>query len=67
MRIGCRFLDLPGAARRGAERRTVKGYPPDDVVEIVLGLLDTSREEFRAIASRWRGPSTLVKRAIMEP
>lgn len=59
-------LNVPDAARRGAERSKVRGYPPDDVVEIVLGLLDSFREEFRAIASRWRGPSTLIKRAIME-
>jgi len=59
-------LDLPQAARRGAAKSTSKKYPPDDVVEIVLGLLDTFPEEFRAIASRWRGPQTLLKRAIMD-
>jgi RelA/SpoT family protein len=59
-------LDLPQAAHRGAAKSTSRGYPPDDVVEIVLGLLETFPEEFRAIASRWRGPQTLLKRAIMD-
>lgn len=59
-------LDLVQAARRGAARRFLRNYPADDVVEIVLGLLDTFREEFRAIASSWRGPQTLLKRAIMD-
>lgn len=59
-------LDLPQAARRGAAKSTSKKYPPDDIVEIVLGLLETFPEEFRAIASKWRGPQTLLKRAIMD-
>lgn len=59
-------LNLPDAQRRGAVRRAAKGYPEDHVVEIVLGLSDELREEFRAIAAGWRGPTTIVKRAIME-
>jgi len=59
-------LDLLQAAHRGAERGSSRNYRPDDVVEIVLGLLDRFQEEFRAIASSWRGPQTLLKRAIME-
>jgi ppGpp synthetase/RelA/SpoT-type nucleotidyltranferase len=59
-------LDLLQAAHRGAARSSFRSYPPDDVVEIVLGLLETFREEFRAIASSWRGPQTLLKRAIMD-
>lgn len=59
-------LDMLRAARRGAARRSSRNYPADDVVEIVLGLLDAFGEEFRAIASSWRGPQTLLKRAIME-
>jgi ppGpp synthetase/RelA/SpoT-type nucleotidyltranferase len=59
-------LDLPQAAVRGAVRRTSRGYPPDDVVEIALGLMTRFGEEFRTLASSWRGPRTLLKRAIME-
>ena len=59
-------LDLPQAAVRGAVRRTSRGYPSDDIVEIALGLMTRFREEFRAIASSWRGPRTLLKRAVME-
>jgi ppGpp synthetase/RelA/SpoT-type nucleotidyltranferase len=59
-------LDLPRAAARGSARSMSRGYPPDDVVEIALGLLETFREEFRAIASSWRGPQTLLKRAILQ-
>jgi len=59
-------LNLPEAAHRGTARSASRNYPPDDVLEIVLGLLDTFREEFRAIASSWRGPHTLLKRAIMD-
>lgn len=62
-------LDLPAAVQRGAARWTSQRYPaddlPDDVVKIVLGLMDTYSEEFRSIASSWRGPSTLLKRAII--
>lgn len=59
-------LDLRQAAARGAITRTSRGYLPDDVVDIALGLLVKFPEEFRAIASSWRGPPTLLKRAIME-
>jgi hypothetical protein len=59
-------LDLVRAAKRGAASRLLRNYPADDVVEIVLGLLDTFQEEFRAIASSWRGPQTMLKRAIMD-
>ena len=59
-------LDLRQAAVRGAVRRTSRGYPPDDVVEIALGLMTRFGEEFRTFASSWRGPQTLLKRAIME-
>lgn len=59
-------LDLLQAAHGGAVRSSSRNYRSDDVVEIVLGLLDAFREEFRRIASSWRGPQTLLKRAIME-
>ena len=59
-------LDLAAAAARGKARSAANGYPTDDVVDIVFGLMDTFSEEFRSIASSWRGPSTLLKRAIME-
>jgi len=59
-------LDLPAAAVRGARRRALPGDASDDVVDIVLGLLDTFREEFRAVAASWRGPQTRLKRAILE-
>ena len=59
-------LDLRRAASRGAVERAARGYPPDDVIELALGLLDTFPEEFRMIASSWRGPSTPLKRAILE-
>jgi hypothetical protein len=44
----------------------VKDPGADDVVAITLGLLKDFRQEFRAIAVRWRGPTTMLKRAIME-
>jgi hypothetical protein len=59
-------LDLPQAAVLGAVRRAVRGYPPDDVIEIALGLMTRFGEEFRSLASSWRGPRTLLKRAVME-
>jgi ppGpp synthetase/RelA/SpoT-type nucleotidyltranferase len=59
-------LDLLQAARRGTARSASREYPQDDVVEMALGLSDTLGEEFRAIASSWRGPQTLLKRAILE-
>lgn len=64
-------LNLQEAARLGATKIASKEDPPDDlvkddVVKIVLGLLGTFHEEFRAMASAWRGPSTPLKRAIME-
>jgi ppGpp synthetase/RelA/SpoT-type nucleotidyltranferase len=58
-------LDLRRAASRGATRRASRGYPQDDVLEIALGLLDKYPEELRAVAASWRGPSTLLKRAIL--
>lgn len=59
-------LDLRQAAVHGAVKRTSRSYPPDDVVDITLGLMTRFGEEFRALASSWRGPQTLLKRAIME-
>ena len=59
-------LDLQQTSNRGAARRAARGYPPDEVLEIVLGLLDTVPDELRAIASSWRGPSTPLKRAILD-
>ena len=58
-------LDLRRAASRGATKRGARGYPPDDVMELVLGLMDTF-PEFRVIAASWRGPSTPLKRAILD-
>jgi ppGpp synthetase/RelA/SpoT-type nucleotidyltranferase len=58
-------LDLRRAASRGAAKRVAPGAPSDDIIELALGLLDTF-PEFRAIASSWRGPSTPLKRAILE-
>lgn len=60
------LLDVRGVASRGAARRAAAGGPPDDVVDIVLGLLDTFRDELVAIAASWRGPATVVARVIEE-
>ncbi|HEX3474459.1 MAG TPA: RelA/SpoT domain-containing protein [Kofleriaceae bacterium] len=38
----------------------------DDVVALVLGLVTKFGKKFRDLASQWRGPSTALKRAILE-
>ncbi len=55
-------MALPAAAERG----TARNANADDVVKIVLGLLETFQEEFLELARGWRGPTTALKRAIME-
>jgi hypothetical protein len=59
-------LDLRRAASRGAIRRAARGYPQDDVIEIALGLLEAFPQVIRAVAVSWRGPSTPLKRAILD-
>lgn len=66
LRKGASRRDAINAGRRAQGATDTTELPTDDVVDIVLGL-EEYREEFREIASRWRGPSTPVKRAIMEP
>jgi hypothetical protein len=38
----------------------------DDVVALALGLATKFGKKFRDLASQWRGPSTTLKRAILE-
>jgi hypothetical protein len=38
----------------------------DDVVALALGLVTNFGKKFRDLASQWRGPSTALKRAILE-
>lgn len=63
-------LDVPGALARGgraiAEPSGSIDEEHDDVIGIALGLMDRYGETFRELASLWRGPATVLKRAILE-
>lgn len=66
-------FDVPSALERGLDTARGLSSPPsdndlDDVVAIALGLLGTNgfAKDFRDLASQWRGPSTVLKRAILE-
>ena len=49
-----------------AGRTRAGGVTDDDVIAFVLGLLDEFGPEFRNLALTWRGPTTDLKRAILE-
>lgn len=63
-------LDVAGAVARGTA--TAAGLSGsiaaevDDVIAITLGLNDRYGDTFRELAALWRGPSTALKRAILE-
>jgi hypothetical protein len=60
-------IDVPGAIRGGEQAAAARPADErDDVICIALGLMSRHGETFRELASLWRGPSTALKRAILE-
>lgn len=63
-------LDIRAALTRG--HQVARNLPRaendnvDDVIALALGLTTKFGRKFRDLASQWRGPSTALKRAILE-
>lgn len=56
-------LDVAAAHDRG---RSLHPDKADDVIWLTLGLMKEFGGEFREIAGQWRGPTTALKRAIID-
>jgi hypothetical protein len=67
-------LDIRAALERGHQaarnlpraENEAENDNVDDVVALALGLATKFGRKFRDLASQWRGPSTALKRAILE-